>query len=171
MDEITIRSISAVEGYIKIEYAYGSEIRESIVLTSNERARVEFYEAWKTLCLAVKEEYTLTDRQFTLDSVKFSWESKEMGNEYGRLLKYLNVTGFTEKNGYQYMKVAMKINRGWWGILKVNQLKHEKQSMAAEDAANKFDEMIHTMCREAVYFIKGKRAQTELFDEEEGDEE
>lgn len=166
MKEVTVKSIAMADKYIRIEYSYGSEIRETISLTSNEFARKQFYSAWVKVRNNIKKEYRLHDRNFSLDSMKFQWDSKDLVNEYGRLLKVLHVSGFLERNGYQLMKVSMKVGRGNWGVLTLQNIKKEEYERAAKNAMDEFDEMISDMVREAINFINGKRAQAELFEED-----
>lgn len=172
MKEIRISGVAVEKGVVSIDYSYGGNDspRENIKLTSSELGRKALYDSFAALQHYVQREFQLTDRLFVMRSVKLSYDSKERIDSNGRIpVKHINVVGFTEKQGYAYMSVKMKAERFLWEIVERSLIGSEEEREDKKlESLKAYDDLIGRLCDEAVLYIKGKRAQGQLFEEEEG---
>lgn len=142
MNGIIILGVALQGEKVSIDYVNEATVgREAISITSEELARPEFGRAYLTLKDAIKKELNISaQKELVLQKINFKW--------VGGLIDTIRITGWL------------------WGWQEWRDYRGQKRLDIEEECHRKLEDIVNKLCKEAVMYIQGTRAQEQLEFEE-----
>lgn len=161
MNGIIILGVALQGEKVSIDYVNEATVgREAISITSEELARPEFGRAYLTLKDAIKKELNISaQKELVLQKINFKW--------VGGLIDTIRITGWlVEEGDFAEMRISAKLIYDKWGWQEWRDYRGQKRLDIEEECHRKLEDIVNKLCKEAVMYIQGTRAQEQLEFEE-----